>query len=137
MGLGINLKKVYTCIDQKLHLVVERLKAKRVDENNIIGLGEISINISNSLALITSCAIIIPIYARQKSHIIQCKVLSTTATTFASYIKALVLIHHLSLPDNKEIFFQLTAYPNLNMYAYVLDYTNSNIIIRNNFTRHI
>lgn len=49
---------------------MERLKVNIFVENDIIGPKEISINISNSLALIASCTVIIFINIKQRGYFI-------------------------------------------------------------------
>lgn len=69
LGLSINKEKLYARINREFHLV-EGLKANMLARKNIISLEEISIIISNSFTLIASCAVTIPIYIRQRSHLI-------------------------------------------------------------------
>lgn len=132
LGLSISQQKIYTRINQELQLV-EGIKANIFIGNNIIGSKAILLNISSSLALIVSCTIIIPIHTRQKDHLVQMKVLSANAIILPPHTKALILIHHLSLPDNRDFFFHPVAHTSLNMYGHLLDYTNTKVIVRNNF----
>lgn len=131
LRFNLNPEKMYTRIDQE-HQLVEAFKANILVRNDIIGPEEISIDISNISALITSCAVTILINARYRGHLIQPKVLSATITTFPLYTKVLMPIHRLLLRDDRDFFCQPASHPSFNMYTHLLDYTNTKVVIFNN-----
>lgn len=124
--------ETYACIWRELYLV-DDLKANVLIGNDIIGLKDISIDISRKSIYISSCKIKNFIQAKYRGLFIWKKLLANANMVFLPRFKKIVPFALFDLPnDGNFLFYPLSIFQNLTFFSHLLDYRVQNILVCNN-----
>ena len=102
-------------------------------ENNIIGPEEIIIDIVNKKARINSCSITVNITTRPRGEFIRRKVYIKLSIFVSSHSEIILLIKKINLSNDRDFLFEPVVQTNLIMFAYLINYIITKILIRNKF----
>lgn len=121
---------LYASVRYKIHLV-DGLHANLLIENDILSPEGFIINIGKKSALIGSCAITIPVNAKQQGQFLLRRLLAGKESVIPSYSEVMISLVKVPLLDDCNFLFHLTIQPNLTLYAHILDHETSKILVRN------
>ena len=101
-------------------------------KNNIIEFEEIVIDIVNKKARINNCSITVNIIARPRGEFIRRKIYIKLSIFVSSHSEIMLSIKEINLSNNRDFLFKLTqTNTNLIIFAYLIDYIITEILIRN------
>ena len=115
---------------RELH-IINNLPVKILIRNNIIESKDIIINIVNKKIRINSYSITIKITTRPRGEFIWRKVYAKLSIFVSSHSEIILLIKEISLSNDRNFLFKLAVQTNLIMFAYLINYTITRILIRN------
>ena len=100
--------------------------------NNIIELEEIVINVINKKARIDSYSITVDIIARSRGEFVRRKIYIKLSIFVPSHSEIMLSIKEINLSNDRDFLFELTqTNANLTIFAYLIDYIITEILIRN------
>ena len=111
--------------------IVNNLRVKMLIKNNIIKLEEIIINIVNKRARINSCSTTINIIARSRGEFMRRKIYIKLFIFMSPHSEIILLIKKIDLSNDRDFLFELAVQTNLIMFAYLINYIITRILVRN------
>lgn len=89
------------------------------------------ININKNYAFIKSCKVTIPINARQRRQFFRRKLLISDDNVVLPHSKIMIPLSPISPPDNRNFLLHLIIQANLTLYAHIVDYITTKILVSN------
>ena len=99
--------------------------------NDVLGPEKIVIDISGQKAYIGSCNAYSPVTAHQRGPFFRKHVHAQTTTIVPPHTETMVPTKPLALPENRDFLFEPSAQGKLTMYAHLVDYGMSGVLVRN------
>lgn len=125
---------VYIALNCEIYLV-KGLRANLLISNNILSLEGVVIDIGKRSILIGSCGVTIAINVKQQGQFLIKRVLADQKTVVPPHSQAMVVLHRVPLPDNRDFLFYPIIQPNLTLYTHIIDYETSKVFVKNPFDR--
>lgn len=119
---------VYASIKCKLYLVKD-LRANILIGNNILVLKGFDLNVRLDHAIVRSCGIKITIKARQRSQFLKRRLFAEKDRIIPPPFEAMISLLPVSLPNNRDFLFHLTAHANLTLFAHIIHYDTTKILV--------
>ena len=113
-----------------MHLV-EGLRANLLIGNDIMSPEAMIIDFGKKTALIGACEVTIDVNAKQRSQFLARKLLTSQKSVIPPHSEAVIPLVWLPLPDNWDFLFHPTPQANLTLYAHIMDYETSRILVKN------
>ena len=131
-----NGKTTRTCFRKEVHIVND-LKINMLIDNDVMKLKNINVSSSKRIAYIENCKIIISVKIKsfEISVIKSIHLRKTTIISFHS--KILMKIHHLTVFDFRNFFFEFNEIDSLIAYIYLMNAFINEILFWNEFNRFI
>lgn len=123
-------QQMYALIKCKLYLV-DGLQANILIENDILFSEDFAIHISKNRALIGRYGVIIAINARQHRQFLKQKLLARNNNVIPPCSKSMIPLAPVSLSDDRDFLFYSTTQANLILYAQIVNYTITTILVSN------
>lgn len=134
LGENDKRQKVYASLSYELYLV-EGFRANILIENNILVPKGFIFDLKLGHASVGSCGVKIIVRARQRSQFLRRKLFAETNSVVSLRSEAIVLFYPISLPDNKDFLFYPVAQVNLTIFAHLVDYETTKVLVRNTSDR--
>ncbi len=125
---------VYASIKCELYLV-EGLRANILIGNNILAPEGFVINIGLGYAIVRSCGIKITIRARQRGQFLRRKLFAKKDGVVPLRSKAMIPLLPISLLDDRDFLFHLTAQANLTLFAHIIHHDTTKVLVQNTSDR--
>ena len=119
-----------TYLRRELH-IVDNLCVKILIKNNIIEPEEIVINVVNKKARINNCSTTINITTRPRGEFIRRKIYIKSSIFMSPHSEIILSIKKINLSNDRNFLFELVVQTNLIIFAYLINYTITKILIRN------
>ena len=123
-------KLAYASLQCEIHLV-EGLRANLLIGNDIMSPEAMVIDPGKKTALIGACKVTIDVNAKQWGQFLAKKLLTSQESVIPPCLEAVIPLVKLPLPDNRDFLFHPTAQANLTLYAHIMDYETSRILVKN------
>ena len=120
-GQNTSGEEVLACFRRELYLV-DDLRAKILLGNDILGPEGVVVDVADHKAFIGSCQVIVPLSARQRGQFIRKNVHTKMASVIPPHSEILVPTKTISLPNDRDFFFEPYSQANLVLYVHLVDY---------------
>lgn len=111
--------------------MVEGLRANLLIGNNIISPKGFIIDIKKRNILIGSCKVIVPINARQRSHFLTTRLLSSQEMVVSPCSEAMILLVPLTLFNDRDFLFHPATQANFTLFTRLVDHETSKVLVKN------
>lgn len=127
-------QKVYVSLKCKLYLV-KGLRANIFIRNNIFAPEGFIFELKLGHFFVGSCRVKITVRARQKGQFLRKKLLAKTDSVVPPRSEAMVPLHSILFPDNKDFLFHPVVQANLTLFAHFINHKTTKVLIKNTSDR--